>query len=39
MLSRLPWNYRPILATWPDHVDAVLFLRESTPRRRRAEPR
>lgn len=35
MLSRMPQNYYSLLSIWPDHADAVLFLRTITPRRPR----
>ncbi|MFH1833781.1 MAG: erythromycin esterase family protein [bacterium] len=33
ILSRLPNNYYSVPGVWPDHADAVLFLRTITPRR------
>jgi erythromycin esterase len=33
MLSRMPNNYHSLLSIWPDHTDAVLFLRTIAPRR------
>jgi erythromycin esterase len=33
MLSRIPNNYVSMSSIWPDHADAILFLRTITPRR------
>ena len=33
ILSR-PWNYQSFLSAWPDHADAILFMRAATPRAR-----
>jgi hypothetical protein len=33
ILSRIPNNYYSKLSIWPDHTDAVLFLRTIEPRR------
>jgi len=33
ILSR-PWNYQSFLSAWPDHADAILFMRAATPRTR-----
>jgi len=30
--GRLTFNYRNVLATWPDHADAILFTRAATPK-------
>lgn len=30
--SRMPWNYWTFRGVWPDHADAILFLRSATPR-------
>jgi len=33
ILSRT-WTYQSVLGTWPDHADAILFMRAATPRAR-----
>jgi len=33
ILSQI-WAYQSVLVTWPDHADAILFMRAATPRAR-----
>lgn len=39
ILSRLPNNYYSLTSIWPEHADAILFLRTITPRRTTATER
>jgi erythromycin esterase len=32
IFGRLTFGYRNVLATWPDHADAILFMRAATPK-------
>jgi erythromycin esterase len=34
IFGRLTFDYRNVLATWPDHADAILYMRAATPRTR-----